>query len=289
MSHFIGLVINTPKYLEKHNLEDALAPYDENTEVPEYVAETVSDYEKISFLETYLKEEEDSLLKQSYEILFEKANKELYERLVKEGKVQSYEEAGYGGDKERYYSYIAYHNQEEYVALVLEKCPDILKKFDDLYAKYGDSWNRNSWRKNIVTDVWEEFSTYNPKSKWDWYQVGGRWDKCLLTKSGELVNECLLGELDFEPFKDEDYEATEKENFWGKKYRPLKESVKWHLCADSTPFCLVVDGQWIEKGEMGWWAMTSNEKPTEDWNAEVANILAKLPADAEVTAVDFHI
>ena len=53
MSHFIGLVINTPQYLENHDLEDALAPYDEKQVVPEYVAETVNDYEKVRFLAHY--------------------------------------------------------------------------------------------------------------------------------------------------------------------------------------------------------------------------------------------
>ena len=289
MSHFIGLVINTPKYLENHDFEDALAPYSENLDMPEYVAGEVSTYEKISFLETYIKKEEDSLLKQSYEILFEKANKELYERLVKEGKVQSYEEAGYAGDKERYYSYVAYHNKEEYVALVLEKCPDILKKFDKLYAKYGNDWNNGNWRENIVTGVWEEFSTYNPKSKWDWYEIGGRWKNCLMRKDGHQVNNAFLGELNFEPYKDEDYETFEKTDFWGNKYRPLKESVPYRLNEKNAPFCLIVDGQWIERGEMGWWGITSNEKPEIDWNEQVKEILSKLPADAMVTAVDFHI
>ncbi len=36
MSHFCGLVIMTPNYLKNHTLEDSLAKYDENLDVPEY-------------------------------------------------------------------------------------------------------------------------------------------------------------------------------------------------------------------------------------------------------------
>ena len=278
MSHFVGLVINTPKYLEKHDFEDALAPYDENISVPEYVAETVNDYEKICFLAHYAAGFD--------------AEVEFVDRLLAEGKAEPFgkEQERKWRDKNRYYVHLVWGHKDEYTAFFKEKHQDLFDKFEELYKEAnGDDWNGHEWRKNVVTGEWERMSTYNPKSKWDWYVVGGRWDRCLLTKSNELVNECLLGELDFAPFKDSDYCKRKKKDFWGKLYRPLKKRVKWHLCADSTPFCLVVDGQWIEKGEMGWWAITTNEKPQEDWDAEVAKILAKLPAESEVTAVDFHI
>lgn len=44
---------------------------------------------------------------------------------------------------------------------------------DELYEKYGDEWNGGSWRK--TDGVWEEFSTYNKESFYDWYEIGGRW------------------------------------------------------------------------------------------------------------------
>jgi hypothetical protein len=45
--------------------------------------------------------------------------------------------------------------------------------FDELYDEYGYDWNGNCWRK--TNGVWEEFSTFNPQSFYDWYQIGGRW------------------------------------------------------------------------------------------------------------------
>lgn len=55
--------------------------------------------------------------------------------------------------------------------------------FDELYNIYGDDWNGNSWRKNEEGE-WGEFITYNPDSKWDWYQLGGRWTGFLKLKNG---------------------------------------------------------------------------------------------------------
>lgn len=45
---------------------------------------------------------------------------------------------------------------------------------DKLYEEYGEEWNSNSWHKD-EDGVWKEHSSYNPNSKWDWYQIGGRW------------------------------------------------------------------------------------------------------------------
>ena len=56
-----------------------------------------------------------------------------------------------------------------------------------------------------------------------------------------------------------------------------------------TTFALVKDGQWYERGEMGWFACVSDEKAADQWDSEVAALLADLPADAWLTVVDCHI
>lgn len=56
-----------------------------------------------------------------------------------------------------------------------------------------------------------------------------------------------------------------------------------------TAFALVKDGQWYERGKMGWFACVSNEKAADQWDAEVAALLAGLPADAWLTVIDCHI
>jgi hypothetical protein len=56
--------------------------------------------------------------------------------------------------------------------------------FNELYDKYGNNWNNGSW-KELPDGKLGEFSTYNPKSKWDWYQLGGRWSDFLKLKPGK--------------------------------------------------------------------------------------------------------
>lgn len=160
------------------------------------------------------------------------------------------------------------------------------KSFDELYAEKGKDWNSNQWRKD-EKGVWQVYSTYNPDSKWDWWCLGGRWDSCIKTKSGEFVDECKLGEIDFKPYPEDCYEDAE--NWRGEPYKRLKKEYKFHYTKGDMPFCIIIDGVWYEKGQMGWWAAVSNEKNDDDWEKEIENLLATLPEDSDVYNVDFHI
>lgn len=55
------------------------------------------------------------------------------------------------------------------------------------------------------------------------------------------------------------------------------------------PFAVVKDGEWYEKGSMGWWGMVADEKDQDAWNAQVATLLDGLDPDTQVTLVDCHI
>jgi len=52
----------------------------------------------------------------------------------------------------------------------------------ELYEKFGDDWNGGEW--GLENGEWVRYSTYNPDSKWDWYEVGGRWAGFLKVKNG---------------------------------------------------------------------------------------------------------
>jgi hypothetical protein len=92
-------------------------------------------------------------------------------------------------------------------------------------------------------------STYNPKSKWDWYTVGGRW-------SGRIPNDaCAVADLP----------------------------------AGWAPFALVTpDGEWHESGKLGWFGMSSGNVEPSAWDATVREMLAQ-HADAFAVLVDYHI
>lgn len=143
-----------------------------------------------------------------------------------------------------------------------ERYQDIVDR--GLFISYEDAWKEaQDWGYEIDEDE-NLLSTYNPESKWDWYSVGGRWDGFLHYKNEELgfaeTNEAYIHELDI------DY---------------LLEHI---------PFCFVTeDGEWREKGEMGWWGSVSNEKPEDSWKQQFVDYVKSLDENCLVTVVDFHI
>lgn len=91
-------------------------------------------------------------------------------------------------------------------------------------------------------------SNRNPKSKWDWYEIGGRW-------SGELHENGL--------------------NIF--KAKELK----------SGTFVVVTpDGEWHEKGKMGWFAIVTNEDG--EWDNRCMELVAQY-GDNYAVLVDCHI
>jgi len=129
--------------------------------------------------------------------------------------------------------------------------------------------------KNIYT-----YSTYNPNSKWDWYQVGGRWTgyfklkentKGVLGKPGLMTEQGEDGFVDQLYKKDIDIEWMKNNN----------KSI--------VPFALVNNGKWYKRGEMGWWACVSNEKGKDEWENEFNKLFDSIPDDSLITIVDCHI
>jgi len=290
MSHFIVVVIGD-------NVDEQLAPYDESIEVAPYSNGVVSEDDKTHFVNFCAKEHPE----------------------------------------------------------------DINLSFDDLYGKYGVNWNNNRWKKNSDGE-YEEFSTYNPDSKWDWYSVGGRWSGYfkkkpetdgILGEPGVFNNKPKPDTADVIKKKDVDFEAMMDE--YGetatKKYDAVFEAIKdtpknesWEsirsrienidvarntyrnqprvMAFDNltrtsdmfgmfedvedfevdreifiqnarnraiSPFAVVKDGVWYQKGEMGWWGMSTDEMTQEEWNKKVVELFDSVPDDTVFTAIDCHI
>jgi len=54
-------------------------------------------------------------------------------------------------------------------------------------------------------------------------------------------------------------------------------------------FAMVHQGQWMERGEMGWFACVSNKIDEDDWAGQFNAVIDSLPADVCLTVVDCHI
>jgi len=98
-------------------------------------------------------------------------------------------------------------------------------------------------------------TTYNPKSKWDWYELGGRWQRHLQEKN--IANVAELFDGDGKP-------------------------------RVTTFAVLTPDGEWHERGHMGWFGYVSNEKEPDNWSDEYVKILNK-HRDCIALCYDVHI
>ena len=94
-------------------------------------------------------------------------------------------------------------------------------------------------------------TTRNPDSKWDWWVIGGRWNGAFGGK-----NETTVGEI---------------------------------LACGVVPFAIVTPDGWAERGEMGWFACVSNEKPPGEWEQAAKALLGRLDPAAKAFVIDCHI
>lgn len=115
----------------------------------------------------------------------------------------------------------------------------------------------------------------NPNARWDWYEVGGRWNNMLKKHDGTRCDSALVSECDFSPnevsrkkalrFWEINVEGAkpteaEKNEFWN-IYKPeyyIEQYGDKETFADSwarfeTFAFLTADGEWNEVGRMGFW------------------------------------
>jgi hypothetical protein len=153
-------------------------------------------------------------------------------------------------------------------------------------------------------------TTHNPSSKWDWWQIGGRWTGALVPdynpeEDPENIETCNLchgtGKRD-----DKLGQQFRKENpnFTCNGCAGKGERLKWpslwrkfegdimpvsQVPKDFVPFALVEpNGLWHEKGKMGWFGMVTNRKDDDKWEAIVRDLLTK-HNDCIAVVVDCHI
>jgi len=301
MSHFSVLVIG-------EDAESQLAPYDENTRMPPY-KEVVTHDEIVRCLEYNRKE------------------KKINEIVVVEGKVKT---PGY-----------------------------------PILANLWQGWSGDTL--GLASDgTYYKWCTYNPRSKWDWYLLGGRWTgyfrfvseprfprdiicgrpgvtnkdekvesgradqlrRCdvdiarMKKEAGDKAEEIAakvrsaLGELTFNGTKTWEQIHKEYENIdlaraayhqqpvikalakadlmpWHGEpvtmFSDLDAFIRCKVAGAVSTFAVVKDGDWFEKGEMGWWGMVANEKDEGEWEQQFGQLFDTIPDDTLIAVYDCHI
>ena len=147
-------------------------------------------------------------------------------------------------------------------------------------------------------------TTYNPDSKWDWYQVGGRWGGLLQKKDGIRADVAKVKDIDFKEMESKarenaeksweeskDMDSTERYFRFGIEKNQTKEKYLADAITFTTYSVLTGDKQWHERGQMGWFAMVIDEKETEEeWvNNYFSRFIENLDPETTIVVVDCHI
>ena len=152
----------------------------------------------------------------------------------------------------------------------------------------------------------------NPNARWDWWQVGGRWSGFLHLKNGESVDEAVVSDIDFSPDREE-YKAAlrwwevcvegkpledgEDQRDFFNFYKPeylIEQYGSKEKYAESRsehiPWaCLTSDGEWMEKGQMGWFATSdATQESRDNFRQWFMDYIEDHP-DLVITMVDCHI
>lgn len=197
----------------------------------------------------------------------------------------------------------------------LNNLDTILNNLDTILAPYYEDFDEDSpyteWEESDNPE--EEGYWYNPNAKWDWWQVGGRWGNMLRLKDGTRRDWAPVSECDFTPDKDRyDYAIRyweinvegkpkvddDKHDYfciWGPEYYTQRYANKEAYAeseAKFSPWAFVDEnGEWYEKGSVGWWATDDASRKSITIYEELFDAYLKYAAENSfyIVIVDCHI
>lgn len=200
---------------------------------------------------------------------------------------------------------------------------DYLKPFTE--AKTDEEFYQaeiDYWQITNVDEDGNELTTYNPKSKWDWYSIGGRWAdelKVRITEENGLsdyaydetdefvyCDEAKIKDIDFSLDKekyderyawwednieapDDEWQGLYKKEYYTERYKDADEYATRN--ASFSTFALVTpDGEWHECGEMGWFGLSSDTPDeTRAWDEQYMSFIENADPEHYFVMVDCHI
>lgn len=156
-----------------------------------------------------------------------------------------------------------------------------------------------------------EWSTYSKNSKWDWWDIGGRWRKSLRDYNGNYHDTLRISEWDYnyinpeaikrysrlwevavegaEPTEEEKIRLFYTPEYYLKKYGNKSNYIK-SMMTFSTYALLTPDGEWLEPGRMGWWGVSGADPVDEGkWERDFTSLIDTFDKDMYITIVDCHI
>lgn len=318
MSHFTVAVISK----QRNQVEGLLAPFDENLEIESVISETY-----------------DEIMSSAREL---------------QTKYRNYSNHDIAEHFGKHMSSSLSTSCLEFALNLYDQNPsednDDYEKFVNIINKNGETYDFKSYvrdavqLKNLICaanddELFEAYRIYNdtdmscvdenknftymmnPNAKWDWWQVGGRWENFIkLNDIGvqnnhrHFADSAQIKEIDFSVRqKDYDYamrfwqiniegdelkEGERKDDFfcfykpeWYKERYHDAETYATAMSTLNTYAVVLPDGTWCGKGNMGWFGM-SDESHDEalEWELHFYDrFLKDLNPEYYVTIVDCHI
>ena len=273
MSHYAVAVFLAP---DGKDLEELLAPFDENLHVPHYISKA-----------------------------------DIIARARKE--IEDYKNGTYAEYLKDPASYVAkYGNKPDHIKYITKEFPMKLNWTDEDCYLDGIRY----YEEEDIKPDGSVFSDYNPNSKWDWYEIGGRFSDVVPIKDGGYSNEASMRDVNInhrdenaykkalrfwqlyvdgqEPVTEEDEELLKfvwyKKEYYAERYENAEEYAAW-VSGFTFYAALLPTGEWLEPGQMGWWGVShATAEDDKAWHKKVKEILKQAQDnDWEITIVDCHI
>lgn len=277
MSHFFALVL-VPDGVEdvEEAVENLLEPYDENLEVDQYHKQCLC----VRMAASQKAEEEAAAYFGTIDQLAEKfAAAYVPPESLEDGELDRHRQQAW----------------TEFIKDFIGFCED--RKRELLKSTEPDSECEDCEGTGVIA------SSYNPDSKWDWWQIGGRWTGFLTDynpgddpRNLETCMSCGGTGTHTNP---QDGSVGECRQCNGSG-QGIKWPTQWatydgdalpvrDLQLTTYPHAVITpDGEWHQESEMGWFGYTSCDVDYAEWKELVDAVLEK-NHDCVVVVVDCHI
>ena len=247
--------------------------------------------------------------------------------------------------------YIEEGGDDDYTSIIKALCWD-----NDPNNSYQVGFTRDSTPQEIL-DNWSgpgewvkndrgryvRYSTYNPKSKWDWYVIGGRFSGSMRHKDGYETDILQLKDLSIDSKVEKarqeaedtwrgyqnrcmditppsmswvetrekygtDIDAARREwnsHPWNIANRNTWDAYDYYCVESENPkqdfvdnaiaqalypwYAVVIDGKWFSRGDMGWFGTSNDNISKKEWHEQIQALLDHLPPDTQLTTLACHI
>lgn len=146
----------------------------------------------------------------------------------------------------------------------------------------------------------------NPNAEWDWWVIGGRWSAMLQVQHLDYpVNSARVGDIDWDKMREETRKSRKETYDKAFEEMPDKAEMRSFIYGinkgeskeeyierglDFTTFaCVDKDGEWYEKGDMGWFGAYDDENAVEWDDKFFEEFIEPLNDDDLLVIVDCHI